>query len=226
MNVITKPAVLERFERVTESIYGHFATIDDPSRWIPPLKSGGHHRRYLWTDAFGVVNFLTLNANYTQLGGGLRIGKMDESGPNGDGQYHHYLTLWMFALNRVSLATGDLSYNNQAIALAKAIHPRFFVNRQSTRLRMVWKMSMDLSTALRPSEGNLDPIHGYVIFQLLQATARQFDIAGTGVLDEEISDYKRVMKRRGRHIVSSDLLDLGMALHMECPLVLRKRALG
>ena len=118
----------------------------------------------------------------------------------------------MFALNRLSLAAGNSSYNNQAITLAKAIHPRFFVNRQSTRLRMVWKMSMDLSTVLRPSEGNLDPIDGYVIFRLPQATTRQFDIADTGVLNEEISDYKRMMKRRSRHIVSSDLLDLGMTL--------------
>lgn len=36
------------------------------------------------------------------LGGGLRIGKEDEGGSDGDGQYHHYLTLWMFALNRLS----------------------------------------------------------------------------------------------------------------------------
>lgn len=36
----------------------------------------------------------------------LRIGKMDERGPDGDGQYHHYLTIWMFALNRMSVASG------------------------------------------------------------------------------------------------------------------------
>ncbi|KAF7174624.1 hypothetical protein CNMCM6106_000003 [Aspergillus hiratsukae] len=64
------------------------------------------------------------------LGGGLRIGKMDERGPDADGQYHHYLTVWMFALNRLALATGNPSYNEQAVALAKAIHPRFFVNRE------------------------------------------------------------------------------------------------
>ena len=69
---------------------------------------------------------------------------------------------------------------------------------------------MDLSTPLVSSEGNLDPIDGYVIFRLLQAAAME---AGDGeVLAEEISDYKRVMERKGEHFVSSDPLDLGMTL--------------
>ncbi|KAL1971153.1 hypothetical protein VTN77DRAFT_104 [Rasamsonia byssochlamydoides] len=248
---------LARFEQAMETLYGSFKDIKDPAQWTPPQKSGGHRGRYLWTDAFGVINFITLHQERSKatpadsntdtsdkylvlarrlvetvhdvlgrtrdgrsrlpgatdenpLGGGLRIGKVEESGPDGDGQYHHYLTIWMFALNRLSLATGDPTYNRQAVALAKAIHPRFFVNRQSTRPRMVWKMSMDLSTPLVPSEGNLDPIDGYVIFRLLQASARETDEGK--VLDEEIGDYKRVMERKGEHFVSSDPLDLGMTL--------------
>jgi hypothetical protein len=74
---------------------------------------------------------------------------------------------------------------------------------------MVWKMSMDLSIALVPSEGNLDPIDGYVVYRLLQASAMETD---GRVLDEEIADYKRVMERKGEHFVSSDPLDLGMTL--------------
>jgi hypothetical protein len=256
---------LARFEQAMETLYGSFETITDPEHWTPPPKSGGHRGRYLWTDAFGVINFLTLHQERSKatpagggggggedgtnisdkylilarrlvetvhdvlgrtrdgrsrlpgatdenpLGGGLRIGKIEESGPDGDGQYHHYLTIWMFALNRLSLTTGDPTFNRQAVALARAIHPRFFVNRQSTRPRMVWKMAMDLSTALVPSEGNLDPIDGYVIFRLLQASARETN-DGVKVLDEEIGDYKRVMERKGEHFVSSDPLDLGMTL--------------
>lgn len=249
---------LARFEQAMETLYGSFESITDPAQWTPPPKSGGHRGRYLWTDAFGVLNFVTLHQERSKatpadstndvsekylvlarrlvetvhdvlgrtrdgrsrlpgatdenpLGGGLRIGKIDEKGPDGDGQYHHYLTIWMFALNRLSLATGDPTYNRQAVTLAKAIHPRFFVNRQSTRPRMVWKMAMDLSTPLVPSEGNLDPIDGYVIFRLLQATARETD-DDRKVLDEEIGDYKRVMERKGEHFVSSDPLDLGMTL--------------
>ncbi|KAL4780018.1 hypothetical protein BJX76DRAFT_361229 [Aspergillus varians] len=145
------------------------------------------------------------------LGGGLRIGKMEESGGDGDGQYHHYLTLWMFALNRMSLATGDATYNRQAIALAKAIHGAFFINRGSERARMVWKVGVELDRVLVGSEGNLDAVDGFVVFRLLQAASAS---AGDGgeVLKEEIEDYARVMRRKGEHFVSSDPLDLGMTM--------------
>lgn len=245
---------LDRFQQAMESLYGSFSDIQNPESWTPPMKSGGHKGRYLWTDAFGVINLLTMHQEYTKaagtqagndmylvlarrlvetvhdvlgrtrdglarlpgateanpMGGGLRIGKMDERGPDGDGQYHHYLTVWMFALNRMSLASGDPKYNQQAVALAKAIHPRFFVNRESSRPRMVWKMAMDLSKPLVASEGNLDPIDGYVIFRLLQAAAMESNDGP--VLAEEIKDYERVMQRKGEHLVSSDPLDLGMTL--------------
>src|SRR6202012_5571778 len=46
------------------------------------------------------------------LKGGLRIGKHDETGPDGDGQYFHYLTVWMFALNRFTFVTGEKCYND------------------------------------------------------------------------------------------------------------------
>ncbi|KAJ5945505.1 hypothetical protein N7454_002344 [Penicillium verhagenii] len=245
---------LDRFQQAMESIYGSFSLIDDPKNWNPPLKSGGHHGRYLWTDAFGVINLLTMHHEYCRaggknvsddrylqlarrlietvhdvlgrardglsrlpgatesnpLGGGLRIGKENEHGPDCDGQYHHYLTVWMFALNRMALASGDMEYNRQAVNLARAIHPKFFVDRSARRPRMIWKMNMDLSLPLVSSEGNLDPIDGFVIFRILQATAAS---AGDGeVLAEEIGDYKRVMERKGEHFVSSDTLDLGMTL--------------
>lgn len=252
---------LERFQQALESVYGTFASIQDPRTWTPPPKSGGHRGRYLWTDAYGVVNLLTMHREYTAsldaetaanpaeknrylmlaqrlietvhgvlgctrdgkarlhgasednpLGGGLRIGKIDERGPDGDGQYHHYLTVWMFALNRMALASGDVRYNRQAVALAKAIHPRFFVNRESDRPRMVWKMAMDLSAPLVSSEGNLDAMDGFVVFRLLQETATVMDAAEPSLLADEIADYQRVIDRKGRHFVSSDPLDLGMTL--------------
>ncbi|KAL2799275.1 hypothetical protein BJX66DRAFT_333181 [Aspergillus keveii] len=153
------------------------------------------------------------------LGGGLRIGKVDAEGPDGDGQYHHYLTLWMFALNRMSLASGDKTYNDMAISLAKAIHAPFFTNRGSSKPRMVWKMNSSLDEVLVGSEGNLDAVDGFVVFRLLAATDKHFgfgsgmsDDSGGGVLSDEIDDYHRVMERKGRHFVSSDPLDLGMTL--------------
>ncbi|KAJ5678965.1 hypothetical protein N7462_007209 [Penicillium macrosclerotiorum] len=243
---------VDRFQQAMESIYGSFSNIVDPENWTPPPRSGGHRGRYLWTDAFGVINLLTMHQEYRRaggealnddrylklahqlintvhnilgwtrdgqsrlpgatdsnpLGGGLRIGKTDEHGSDCDGQYHHYLTLWMFALNRMAKASGDIKYNEQAVALAHAIHPKFCVDRSKRYPRTIWKMSMDLSTPLVPTEGNLDPIDGYVTFRLLQATAMD---AGEGeILAEEISDYKRIMERRGPHFPSSDTLDLGM----------------
>lgn len=244
---------VDRFQQAMESVYGRFANIRDPENWSPPLRSGGHRGRYLWTDAFGVLNLLTMHKEFiaaggdsddkrylalarrlietvhdvlgrtrdnrsrlpgatdsNPLGGGLRIGKTDEHGPDCDGQYHHYLTIWMFALNRMALASGEMDYNRLAVQLARAIHPKFFHDRSTSRPRIYWKMSMDLSAPLVKSEGNLDPIDGFVVFRLLQATALK---AGDGeVLAEEIADYRRVMDRKGEHFVSSDPLDLGMTL--------------
>ena len=69
---------------------------------------------------------------------------------------------------------------------------------------------MDLSKPLVASEGNLDPIDGFVTFRLLDATAARDGKAQ--VLQDEIADYKKVMERKGKHFVSSDTLDLGMTL--------------
>jgi hypothetical protein len=232
------------FRAAVDSVYGPLPTnITEAAVWIPPEKAGGFKGRYLWTDAFGVINFLTLHqttrdetylilakrlvqavhdiqgrtrdgnsrlpgaSNENPVGGGLRIGKMDDRGPDGDGQYHHYLTLWMFALNRVSIASREPLYNKQAIQLAKAIQPRFFVERDTDHPRMVWKISTDMSRPLVESQGNLDPIDGYITMKILQASVRE----GDPRLDEEIYDYKKVIDRKEKHFVSDDTLDLGMS---------------
>jgi hypothetical protein len=234
---------MSKFARAMQHIY-HFPTSPPAEIWVPPPAAAGHKGRYLWTDAFGVLNFITLykvtsDRHYLGLAsrlvetvhsvlgrtrdgaarlpgatdehpmaGGLRIGKDEATGPNGDGQYHHYLTLWMFALNRLAIATGSLFYNTQAIELARAIHPRFLYDRSSVRPRMVWKMSMDLSHPLVPSEGNLDPVKGLTIFRLLQAT----DADQGNALESEISDYEKIVQAKWRAYRSQDPLDLGMTL--------------
>lgn len=233
-------------------VYGafHELSFDAATRGIlPKANSGGHHHpnghsHYLWTDAFGVMNMISLwktthddrfltsakrlvysvhdTLGYTRdgqyrlpratddnpVGGGLRIGKVDEAGPDGDGQYHHYLTLWMFALNRLSKASEDMAFNDLGISLARAIHPHFLVDRGSGgRPRMVWKISMDMTRPLVSSQGNLDAITGYVVYRLLQVTS------GTpNCLASEIADYKQIMDSHGPPRVSSDTLDLGMGL--------------
>ncbi|KAF7800333.1 hypothetical protein EIP86_011583 [Pleurotus ostreatoroseus] len=242
----TKPdTLIDKAVVAMEDVYGPFKglTPDEALTWSPPPAHAGHNGRYLWTDAFGVVNFITLfrftsNLTYLHLAarliyavhntlgrtrdlheylpgasaehplaGGLRIGKEDESGPDGDGQYHHYLTLWMFALNRMSLVSGEQRYNDLAIELAEAIHPAFVVRRDSSRPRMYWKVTTDLSRPLVPSEGNLDPIDGYVICSILQETSGRPD-----VLRREISDYKRILDTKWKSYSSDDPLDLGMTL--------------
>jgi hypothetical protein len=186
---------------------------------------GGLPKRYLWTDAYGVCNFIGLyretgDARYKDLAlqlveqvhhvlgrhrkgdsrtgwisglseddggehpaiGGLRIGKkMDERGPcdpideqkewDRDGQYFHYLTKWMHALNLVAGATGDLKYNRWAMELGKAAHRAFVYTVPGTDVkRMYWKMSVDLSYPLVPSMGHHDPLDGLITFVQLQST--------------------------------------------------------
>ncbi|KAI5240305.1 hypothetical protein E4T43_06219 [Aureobasidium subglaciale] len=211
--------------------------------WKPPPMKDGHRGRHLWTDAFGVLNFITLFKETSQphflvlaailvetvhdalgrtrnlsarlpgasdmspLAGGLRIGKTEASGSDGDGQYHHYLTLWMLALNRLCVATGERSYNDQAVVLAQAIHPAFVYQRDSPHPSMVWKMSMDLSHPLGRGEGNMDPINGLVVFKILQQTNGDMNL-----LQDEIMDYQRIVDQKGKAYTSSDTLDLGMVL--------------
>ncbi|MFX0084706.1 MAG: hypothetical protein ACFFAU_03450 [Candidatus Hodarchaeota archaeon] len=100
---------------------------------------------------------------------GLRIGKPlnerklhEPFNPNlewdRDGQYFHYLTKWMHALNRVYQVTREEKYLTWAVDLAEA--SKAFI----TNDRMFWKMSIDLSYPLVPSMGQHDPIDGYVTF--------------------------------------------------------------
>jgi hypothetical protein len=80
------------------------------------------------------------------LKGGLRIGKVDPEGTSdGDGQYFHYLTKWMFCLNRMSIVRKDDKYNNWAIQLAKAVHNAFVKDQDKQRPRMFWKMNIALT---------------------------------------------------------------------------------
>lgn len=144
-------------------------------------------RRYLWTDAFAVPNFLALgdvvrarrlvDAVHAELGrgatgGGLRIGKpLPERGRDEtydsrlewerDGQYFHYLTKWMHALAEMSRATADPELLLRARALASTAHAAFVYGAPGRR-RMYWKMSVDLSRPQVPSMGHHDPLDGYV----------------------------------------------------------------
>ena len=190
------------------------------------LDSDRPPRRYLWTDAFAVCNFLGLaresgEQRYTELAlrlgdqvhqvlgrhrdddprsgwisglsaregeahptrGGLRIGKrLPERGADEpfderlewerDGQYFHYLSKWMHALDQVSRSTGDPRFNVWGRELAATAHDAFTYLPAPDRIpRMYWKMSIDLGRALVPSMGQHDPLDGYITAVQLGATA-------------------------------------------------------
>jgi len=107
--------------------------------------------------------------------GGLRIGKkMNERGPadpfdenmewDRDGQYYHYLTKWMHALQCVATTTSEQVYSRWARELAQKVHAGFvFTSALDGQKYIHWKMSIDLSRPLVPSMGLHDPLEGFII---------------------------------------------------------------
>src|SRR2546423_2780338 len=144
-------------------------------------------RRSLWTDAFGIVLLVSLFARLQDekflaeaewviaevervLGRprGLRIGEAADR----DGQYFHYLAMWLFALARL----GDLKpeYRERGIALARDIHPAFVIPGRG----VVWKMKEDLSGPYPGyGLGAMDAYDGYVSYRLLDSDALALEIA-------------------------------------------------
>ena len=152
--------------------------------------------------------------------GGLRIGKkMKERSPSErldehlewdrDGQYYHYLTKWMHALNRVSQVTGNTTYLLWAVELAKTAHARFVYTPSSGGCRsMHWKMSIDLSRPLVPSMGHHDPLDGLITYCELQSRlAAGSDRGGCPDLSPEIDDMAEICK--GRSWATDDPLGIG-----------------
>jgi len=225
--------------------------------------AGSPPRRYLWTDAFAVCNYLELfrqtkddafrglatrlvdqvhhtlgrhrdddpkrgwisgldeeKGDQHPTAGGLRIGKRlperrrdepinDLLEWDQDGQYYHYLTKWMHALNRVSRATGDPGYNRWAMELAKTAHARFtYITRTGGQKRMYWKMSIDLTYPLVPSMGQHDPLDGLVTYCELQLAAeKDFTQSPQPDLSREIADMTGIC--RGMSLETNDPLGTG-----------------
>lgn len=149
--------------------------------------------------------------------GGLRIGKpLPERGPDEpfdpelewerDGQYYHYLTKWMHALDRLARATGEATGNRWARELAQSAHAAFtYAAYSGASRRMYWKMSVDLRRPLVSSMGQHDPLDGLVTYLQLRANSSDADEEPT--LGPEIADLARIAK--GRDWRTDDPLGLG-----------------
>jgi hypothetical protein len=159
--------------------------------------------------------------------GGLRIGKKlserkrDEPYNERleweqDGQYFHYLTKWMHALDLVTIATGDPKYNRWAIELAQTAHSKFTNTTYNEEKRMYWKMSIDLSYPLVSSMGQHDALDGYITYLQLVKTASRDQEAYELHLDTEIAQTAQMCQ--AVHMATDDPLGIGGLLGDACKL--------
>ena len=103
----------------------------------------------------------------------------------------------MLALDQMSRYTtgGDNDDDNPfqawATDLAKVAADKFVYTKPSGVSRMYWKMSIDLSRALVPSQGAQDPLDGYVTLSRLQASSQMCKAIGSTLvnLKEEIERF-------------------------------------
>ena len=184
----------------------------DKLDWMRAERIWPNGLRYLWTDAFGVALYVSLHrwsgegrwldqaealvADVERVLGrprGLRIGQA----PDRDGQYFHYLAMWLFALARL----GDHipEYRERGVRIARDIHRAFVI----PDVGVIWKMREDLS-GLYPGYGlgALDAFDGYVSYRLLDEDA----------LADEIAEMRRLIDRQYAALDIDQDLGLGMML--------------
>ena len=137
--------------------------------------------------------------------GGLRIGKSLPERRVGehydrdlewdrDGQYFHYLTKWMLALDQAARSTHQPRFNLWARELAETAHRAFRSHPAGGKPGMIWKMSIDLSRPLVAAMGQHDPLDGYVTTAQLRATALALAPRAEGPsLADESESYQQML---------------------------------
>lgn len=150
--------------------------------------------------------------------GGLRIGKPLPERPPGatlderlewerDGQYFHYLTRWMHALDQTARWTGEARFNAWARELA-GVAQRAFTRAGPGGPGMAWKLSIDLSRPLVSSMGQHDPLDGLVSCLQLRATAARLPAASRDpTLDDAVSAFAGMLP--GHALETADPLGIG-----------------
>lgn len=147
--------------------------------------------------------------------GGLRIGKrLPERGSgepfderlewDRDGQYFHYLTRWMHALDVAARSTGEVRFHRWSLELAGAAFRGFI--RDGGRPRMAWKMSIDLSRPQVPSAGQLDPVDGLITYSQIERTGQALR-ATEGSLAGAIRTFASMLD--GGILATTDPLGIG-----------------
>jgi hypothetical protein len=124
-----------------------------------------------------------------------------------DGQYFHYLTKWMHALDQVTRTTGQAAFNQWARELAATAHGAFTHARSGAGLHMYWKMSIDLSRPLVPFMGHHDPLDGYVTCLQLRATLSLPPHTPSPALETEAARFRSMID--GCDLATSDPLGIG-----------------
>ena len=183
-------------------------------RWMREMRIWPNGLRYLWTDAFGVVLLASL---HEAIGGdkfideaewvvaevdrvlgrqrGIRIGEEADR----DGQYFHYLAMWLYALAVLARHVPD--YRRKGVELVHQIHDPFVLRGRG----VLWKMAEDLSGPYPGyGFGALDAFDGYVSYRMLDETA----------LTREIGEMRELIDRDARKLVVTQDLGLGMMLWM------------
>ncbi|MGD0530989.1 MAG: hypothetical protein ABSA62_01590 [Methyloceanibacter sp.] len=180
--------------------------------WMRSERIWPNGLRYLWTDAFGLVLLVSLYeelkderylveaewlvAEVNRVLGrprGIRIGEE----PDRDGQYFHYLAMWLYAL--AVLGRYRPGYREQGVALVRQIHDAFVLPGRG----VVWKMQEDLSGPYPGyGLGALDAFDGYVAYRVLDERA----------LAREIAEMRELIERTAADLAITQDLGLGMML--------------
>jgi len=182
--------------------------------WMRARRIWPNGLRYLWTDAFGVVLLVSLYDAHGErkfldeaewvVGDvdrvlrrprGIRIGEEADR----DGQYFHYLSMWLYAL--AVLGRHIARYREMGIDIVHEVHDAFLVPGRG----VIWKMKEDLS-APYPGYGlgALDAFDGYISYRML----------GEEALSREIDDMRALIDMTARDLVITQDLGLGMMLWM------------
>jgi hypothetical protein len=193
--------------------------VDCAERLIEQVHSilGRHRPDDARTGWIGGMDEMTATEHPTR--GGLRIGKpLGERAPDAlldaelewerDGQYFHYLTRWMHALDQFSRRTGHADAGRWARELAQTAHRAFtYAPAAGAPMRMYWKMRIDLSAPLVTAMGQHDPLDGLITDLQLRAHRPAARVGHGPDLDVELREMAAIVA--GTNLLSDDPLGIG-----------------